>query len=374
MIIVQKDTNICPTCGKEFKSVTGMKWHHSYVHGESIAGVLKTCIECGKEYRVVKAESKTSKYCSRECQGKYRSKNYKGENHPNYNQIKINCDFCGKEYTDIPSNIEKYEHHYCSQKCYHEACKVHENKVCENCGKIFYSSTSRRYCSRECYLEGNKVKKVCVGCGVDFEVPKSNADRYNYCSFNCKKEHSIGEHRICKRCGSEFYVKPNEIIKGINRQYCSKDCQYPPQYINCDNCGKKFRAKPNEIERGRRFCSKECAMKYTDETSIEKKLRKTLDKLNISYEQEYSLLTYFIDFALKDEKIAIEADGDYWHSLEKVKKRDIKRDKELSDLGWKIIRIKGSVIRNHENLDDLLNSKIQKALTAQEGAVFSYNR
>lgn len=53
------------------------------------------------------------------------------------------------------------------------------------------------------------------------------------------------------------------------------------------------------------------------------------------------VLKYFIDFGDPVKKIGIECDGKAWHDPIK----DKKRDKQLSEVGWKIFRIPGHVCK-----------------------------
>lgn len=76
--------------------------------------------------------------------------------------------------------------------------------------------------------------------------------------------------RICQRCGKPFYTYPC-LIKIGKGKYCSKECGYQLRNrvkIACLNCGKVFNDKPSEVERGRRFCSHYCALKYRNEPPI----------------------------------------------------------------------------------------------------------
>lgn len=74
-------------------------------------------------------------------------------------------------------------------------------------------------------------------------------------------------------------------------------------------------------------------------TSLEKKIEKALDLLNFYYVPQYSTRTgYIIDFALPNEKIAIETDGPC-HDDPKQQKRDRFKDYMLRREGWKVIRI-----------------------------------
>ena len=67
----------CPTCGERFDGKKGMRYHHARVHGESIAGDLITCDNCGTEKRrnPAKINENGPVYCSTECQNEDRRTN-----------------------------------------------------------------------------------------------------------------------------------------------------------------------------------------------------------------------------------------------------------------------------------------------------------
>ena len=72
-----------------------------------------------------------------------------------------------------------------------------------------------------------------------------------------------------------------------------------------------------------------------------------LDKAGIPYVQEFPLRSGFIiDFALIDKKIAIECDGEKWHTSLKAMKKDRFRDWMLKRAGWKTLRFSGQQIMN----------------------------
>lgn len=72
------------------------------------------------------------------------------------NQVKFNCDYCGKECSRKKSKFEKYEHHFCSKEC---SDKFQENQIvfnCEYCGKedkmikYRFENYKHHFCSMEC--------------------------------------------------------------------------------------------------------------------------------------------------------------------------------------------------------------------------------
>jgi len=88
-------------------------------------------------------------------------------------------------------------------------------------------------------------------------------------------------------------------------------------------------------------------------TSIHSKMKDYLNKLSLkeSYEEEYQIKYYSVDFAFPKNKIVVECDGDYFHCNPKfypngpettTQRRNFGRDKAknkyLKKNGWKILR------------------------------------
>lgn len=71
-------------------------------------------------------------------------------------------------------------------------------------------------------------------------------------------------------------------------------------------------------------------------TNIEKIIEDILIKNKIKYEYDFKILRYCVDFAFIDKKIAIECDGEYWHTGRE--EQDRIRQEKIEALGWKFIR------------------------------------
>lgn len=86
-------------------------------------------------------------------------------------------------------------------------------------------------------------------------------------------------------------------------------------------------------------------------TSIEVALQEKLNKLGIIYQTHIPLCNCCRpDILFPDEKIAIFADGDYWHSIPKCIERDKRQDDILTNNGWIVLRFKGDKIRKDIDL------------------------
>ncbi len=91
-------------------------------------------------------------------------------------------------------------------------------------------------------------------------------------------------------------------------------------------------------------------MSYPEKKFLEKIITLEWDK-KFLIKREKSIYPYFIDFAFENEKVAVEIDGSQ-HLLPDRIESDVKKDKLLSDNGWRIIRITAKEI--NENLDNVL--------------------
>lgn len=79
-------------------------------------------------------------------------------------------------------------------------------------------------------------------------------------------------------------------------------------------------------------------------TPLEAKFQHILDECRITgYVREHEVCGYLIDFAFIDQKLGIEVDG----RIHETKiERDEKRDKILTDAGWKIVHIPSRMVWN----------------------------
>lgn len=81
--------------------------------------------------------------------------------------------------------------------------------------------------------------------------------------------------------------------------------------------------------------------KTTSNTSIERKVIEQLTKNNYEYQTQVSILggRYFLDIVLPKENIAIECNGDYWHSLPDRVERDKRLEEDIKRTPYKLITL-----------------------------------
>lgn len=78
-------------------------------------------------------------------------------------------------------------------------------------------------------------------------------------------------------------------------------------------------------------------------TPIERHLAGILNGLHLRFVREYWIGYFWVDFALEDFYLVIEADGRLYHG---VTKREDSRDQELQRRGWDVLHVFGPNIIN----------------------------
>lgn len=82
-------------------------------------------------------------------------------------------------------------------------------------------------------------------------------------------------------------------------------------------------------------------------TSIEKKVYDELKARGILFEKQKLINGKFlVDAYIPSLHLVIEADGDYWHSLDGVKKRDKAKNAYLTKCGFNLLRLTETEINN----------------------------
>jgi len=95
-------------------------------------------------------------------------------------------------------------------------------------------------------------------------------------------------------------------------------------------------------------------------TSIEKKVYNELKVRGLLFETQKLINGKFlVDAYIPKLNLIIEADGDYWHGLEDVKKHDKAKNAYLTKCGYNLLRLTGTEI-NNGNFKNKLNKLWQK--------------
>lgn len=234
---------------------------------------------------------------------------------------------------------------------------------CLECGKDFpvepwVARTGRRkYCSRACH-----AKAVFTGMKRKPRTPehaaKLGAAHIGKTPANKKPPVTI----VCEICGKSFDVIPARTKKA---HYCSLDCAHEAKRrvtgtahklftrveMACELCGKVVWVKQAKVHEFR-FCSRRCLGTYISRmmaerkgpTPIEKAIQSELESRNIPYVAQKVIAWWLIDIALPQYRIAIECDGDYWHSSPEQQAKDARKDHWLAAHKWVMFRFTGTEI------------------------------
>lgn len=225
-------------------------------------------------------------FCSRFCLGKNYIETMKGEKNPHWRggEIKINCAFCKKEYFVVQARIKisKYCGRICRNKAYTGKKKLNpignKNKIqrsCIKCSKIFYVFPSRlkergagQFCNKICAnlakikiiktrtdLAKIKILKTisgqfCIDCKKQFSYRILKNKEYKKRCLECWKNFSRGSNhpawkggRICIKCG--IFIGSRQIC----RKYC-KNCRTGKAiFIKCYFCGKILKRYKHNLKK-----------------------------------------------------------------------------------------------------------------------------
>jgi len=280
-----------------------------------------------------------------------------------------------------------------------KAFPEHVEFICPICKESFMACPSfkqkRKYCSRTCYLIAHKTNKqisdqFCLcGCGQMTKPGSKWIMGHNSRGINSydQAKHTLKySPQYCKQCGSLIIFNPKYDLEYYKeRQYCSKRCAGiqggRPKSLQvkriCKNCNKEFIVTETHLKHHKAiYCSVSCAnedlfkgkpkskehnqknseahlanpptwSKFQN-TSIEIALQNELKKRNIPFETHLAIEKICRpDIVFLNYKLAVQADGDYWHgdNFPKQQQRDIENDAKLKNKGWTILRFSGSEIQ-----------------------------
>ena len=68
--------------------------------------------------------------------------------------------------------------------------------------------------------------------------------------------------------------------------------------------------------------------------------------MGLQFRRQRPILSYIVDFVCLELKLVVEVDG-YSHQLEEVHLRDIKKEDDLRNAGFRILRFTDNEVLNH---------------------------
>lgn len=212
-----------------------------------------------------------------------------------------------------------------------------------------------------------RPQHVCERCGIAFSTyPSKPVARY--CSYACcaatRRETGAwprSEQRIactCERCGAVSMLTPSRAAVA---RFCSSACmlewrapvlsaaRYQPETHTTTECGwclRTFATRWCILRSGRgRFCSRQCRAAYSARrcqsrvSKAETAFGEAMSRAGLSPVAQHRIGRWTVDFFFPSHGLAVEFDGEYWHSLPRVIEKDARKTKALAKSRVRLVRV-----------------------------------
>lgn len=83
-----------------------------------------------------------------------------------------------------------------------------------------------------------------------------------------------------------------------------------------------------------------------------------LQRIGATYIEQVKIATYWVDFLLPDQRIALEADGTYWHNRPERQESDARKTALLEQRGWCVVHITDLELKHEPCPIQLLRERI----------------
>lgn len=266
------------------------------------------------------------------------------------------CENCGKEY-EAKTNRSRF----CSGACYtSNFCKTHSNAICAFCGKPFWSKgSSNLCCSEECgkrYSHKRGIQSYWKCIEEERNIPSLKDWINNEHNIKMRTILDISNDlnvtritimRWCKMWG----VKTRTVSEDNYRRYANMSAE--DKNIQTEAAHKQIRILFKNDKWKNNQIKKVLGAQNFNESKPELAIRQSLiDHGYGDFIPQYQLGSFFVDIAFPDIKLAIEIDGEYWHSLPKVVSRDKRKNSYIQDsCGWDLVRVPATpCVKDTENM------------------------
>lgn len=207
---------------------------------------------------------------------------------------------------------------------------------------------------------------VCESCSKSFSAQASRGAR-RYCSYGCCADYrkQTGKYprsverviKKCQVCGSEIQCLPSQA----KRRFCSQACMIKwrgavlssafsrPEtktIVECRWCGALFKTYYCKISAGRgRFCSRTCRAAYSANrcqnriSKAETRFVSALLDSGLRPSTQHRIGKWTVDVYFSSYGLAVEFDGEYWHSLPHVIEKDKRKSSYLEKRGIQLLRV-----------------------------------
>lgn len=243
------------------------------------------CKQCGVTKNVIPARAKTFKFCSYKCRGEWRTENWKGESHPNWQEAERQkkCQGCDKGFTQGKTEaISSFSNRkFCSKSCadkfgfrytgenhpnYKEDARRKNRGGSHKKWRDSVISRDNASC-QHCGINGVEMHAHHIKSYADNPDLRFDVDNGVTLCFNCHwKEHSAqnangvnsGEASALKGGGNPEPSQDGNILDGVT----TRGRAFRRWTGNCDFCG-SFISKASSDIKGKKnlYCNRSCASK-----------------------------------------------------------------------------------------------------------------
>jgi very-short-patch-repair endonuclease len=206
----------------------------------------------------------------------------------------------------------------------------------------------------------------CLNCQKPFSAYNSTIKRgyAKFCSVACKYPY-MKAHRMfqpdgrsastCNHCGAIFEGQTWSVKN--RRKYCTKECsekaakrrgtaQDNRLTLKCIWCKTTYKKRPSQYADGRsKFCSRQCRgawiarYKQNRVSEVETRFLDLVEAAGLPLTRQVKVRHFVIDAVAKETNLAIEFDGEYWHSLPRMVEKDARKTTAIAFAGLKLVRI-----------------------------------
>jgi very-short-patch-repair endonuclease len=266
------------------------------------------------------------------------------------------CLNCGIEY-----NAKTKRSRFCTEHCSIEYYpRSHTNKSCLICGDSFYSNAPNNVCcSTECKMRlahknGTMSYWKCIeeernipSLSVWINNEHNNKMRTIWDIANELNASRISIMRWCKMWG----IKTRTVSEDNNRRYANMSTEQIREQTTSANIKTRELFSNNEWKANKihELLSAQNFRESKPEIAMKQAL---IDHGYGDFDPQYQLGFYSIDIAYPQYKLAIEIDGEYWHSLPEVVSKDKRKNSYIQNYcKWEPLRIPATpCIKNTENV------------------------
>lgn len=201
--------------------------------------------------------------------------------------------------------------------------------TCVKCGRELANSGYKRHyeaCDGTYFTGPNRPKKT--------TSPKQKSAAW-YAAMNARKGKGTNQYTKAKEMGLPKPILSDEARNRIKAGSIGRTPSVETKRKISEGRIKFLRENPHMVPYKLNHYSK--GRSYAEEY-----WKTILDSNDIIYEEQYQIGPYQLDFALIEQQIDLEIDGDQHHLDPRIVESDKRRNEYLADLGWKIIRVKWS--------------------------------